>query len=425
MNNFFEINSKLKQLTQAIELECVDQFKEIEQIEQHNTNKVLHAFLKNKVSSAHFIETTGYGYDDIGRTIIDNIFSQVFNTEDALVRCNFMSGTHTISVALFAILKPNDTILSITGTPYDTVQTIFGLNCKNKSTKNLQNCGINIKIIDLLPNAQFNFKLIKDQISKNTIKLIYIQRSRGYETRPSIKSNDIEQLVNFTKTLKNRPLVFVDNCYGEFVEKNEPTSVGADLICGSLIKNPGGGIATTGGYIAGKAELIKQCAIELSAPGLGKKVGCNFNQNRNILMGLFLAPHVVSNALKTSVFVRKLFLNLNFKVFPTVNTLPADIVSTITLENPTCLLEFCKNIQANSPINSFLTPTPWLQPGLNSEIVMAAGNFTEGSSIELSADAPLKKPYNIFVQGGLTFFSAKTCLLNSVQKLIDKKLINL
>lgn len=427
MKNFFKIDEKLQKLANDVEIECKNQFKSIEQIEQHNQSKVLNAFLKNKISSAHFIETTGYAYDDIGRNAIENLFKQIFQTEDALVRCNFVSGTHAISVALFAILRPNDVVLSVSGTPYDTIQTVFGVNNDNKTKKfkNLRNYGITLKTVDLLPNAQFNFKKINQHLLNHKIKLIYIQRSRGYETRPSIKISEIEKLVKFIKTTSPKTLIFVDNCYGEFVEKQEPTNIGVNLICGSLIKNPGGGIATTGGYIAGDSNLIEQCAIELTAPGLGRDIGCNFNLNRSILMGIFLAPHVVSNALKISIFLRRIFSKLNFKVFPDPNDETSDIVSTIELKTKTNLLEFCKSIQANSPIDSFANPIPWLQPGYESEIIMASGSFTSGSSIELSADAPIKPPFNVFVQGGLTFFSSKISILNSIQELINKKLIKL
>lgn len=424
MNTYFKISKNLQQLSNETETESFNQFKEIEKIELHNSSKVLKAFLQNKVSSTSFIETTGYGYNDQGRNAIDNLFKQVFNSQDALVRSNFVSGTHTISVALFANLKPKDTVLCVTGKPYDTVQTIFGINNKNEKCKNLQNLGISLKILDLLPNAQFDFNQIS-QILKQKIKLIYIQRSRGYEIRPSIKISEIEKLVKFVKKINPSTLIFVDNCYGEFVEKKEPTDVGVNLICGSLIKNPGGAIAITGGYIAGDSDLINQCAIELTAPGLGKEIGCNFNQNRNILMGLFLAPSVVASALKTSIFTRRIFSKLNFKVFPEPNSETSDIVSTIALKNKTTLLSFCKSIQKNSPIDSFVTPIPSPMPGYNSEIIMACGSFTNGSSIELSADAPIRPPYNVFLQGGLTFSSAKISILNSIQNLIDENLLEI
>lgn len=424
MNTYFKISKNLQQLSNETETESFNQFKEIEKIELHNSSKVLKAFLQNKVSSTSFIETTGYGYNDQGRNAIDNLFKQVFNSQDALVRSNFVSGTHTISVALFANLKPKDTVLCVTGKPYDTVQTIFGINNKNEKCKNLQNLGISLKILDLLPNAQFDFNQIS-QILKQKIKLIYIQRSRGYEIRPSIKISEIEKLVKFVKKINPSTLIFVDNCYGEFVEKKEPTDVGVNLICGSLIKNPGGAIAITGGYIAGDSDLINQCAIELTAPGLGKEIGCNFNQNRNILMGLFLAPSVVASALKTSIFARRIFSKLNFKVFPEPNSETSDIVSTIALKNKTTLLNFCKSIQKNSPIDSFVTPIPSPMPGYNSEIIMACGSFTNGSSIELSADAPIRPPYNVFLQGGLTFSSAKISILNSIQNLIDENLLEI
>ena len=425
MNKFFKIDEKLKQLANKSELESQEQFEKIEKIELHNQSKVLHAFLENKVSSTHFIETTGYGYNDSGREVIDQTFQQIFEAQNALVRCNFISGTHAIAVALFAVLKPNDTVLSTTGIPYDTIQTVFGLHKNQNDSKNLKNYGVKFKSIDLLPNAQFNFEKIEQTLAQQKIKLIYIQRSRGYETRPPVQISEIEKLVKFVKKLSPKTLIFVDNCYGEFVEEREPTAVGVNLICGSLIKNPGGAMATTGGYIIGDSNLVDLCSIELTAPGLGKEIGCNFNQNRNILMGIFLAPHVVANALKISVFVRRLFAKLNYNVFPKPNSATSDIVSTIELGNKATLLEFCKGIQTNSPIDSFLTPVGWRQPGYDSEIIMASGSFTSGSSIELSADAPIKPPYNVFLQGGLTFDSAKISILNAIQSLIDKKLVKM
>ncbi len=426
MNKFFKIDEKLKQLAAESELECYDIFKKIEQTELYNESKTLKAFIDNKVSSSHFIETTGYGYGDSGKEVIDNVFKQVFSSKDALVRCNFVSGTHAISVALFALLKPTDTILSVTGTPYDTVQQIIGINKLNKNNcKNLKTYGINYTQIELTKDDDFDFYEIKLKL-KEKIKLIYIQRSKGYCTRRSVNIDKIEKLVKFVKELSPKTIILVDNCYGEFVEKKEPTEVGADLICGSLIKNPGGAIASNGGYIAGEKKLIENCANTLTAPGLGKEVGCNFNQNRNILMGIFVAAHVVANALKVSAFARTVFKKIGLDVFPKPNEKTNnDIVSAITLRNEKTLLSFCHGIQNNSPIDSFLTPQAWPMPGYEHEIVMASGSFTNGSSIEISADAPMKPPFNAFLQGGLTYNTGKICILNTIQKLVNEKLIEL
>lgn len=425
MNQFFKVDEKLKQLAAESESECYNIFKKIEQTELYNESKTLKAFIDNKVSSSHFIETTGYGYGDSGKEIIDNVFKQIFNAEDALVRCSFVSGTHAISVALFALLKPADTILSITGTPYDTVQQIIGINKLSKNNdQNLKTYGINYDQIELTKDDDFDFYEIKLKL-KEKVKLIYIQRSKGYCTRRSVTIDKIEKLVKFVKKLSPKTVILVDNCYGEFVEKKEPTEVGADLICGSLIKNPGGAIASSGGYIAGTKKLIENCANTLTAPGLGKEVGCNFNQNRNILMGIFVAAHVVANALKVSAFTRAIFKKIGLDVFPKPNEKTSDIVSVIKLKNEKTLLSFCHGIQNNSPIDSFLTPQAWSMPGYEHKIVMASGSFTNGSSIEISADAPLKPPFNAFLQGGLTYNTGKICILNTIQKLVNEKLIEL
>ena len=424
MTNFFKIDKNLKTLAENIELKIKPQFKQIDEIALFNESKVLKAFLDNKVSSNHFIETTGYGYGDTGKIVIDNVFKQIFKTESSLTRCSFVSGTHAISIALFSLLNPNDVLLSITGSPYDTINKIIGSKNQNTKIKTLTKYGVKFKQIELLKNGDFDLNTIKSAL-KNKVKLIYIQRSRGYSLRPAISIKKIQKLVNLVKHISAKTIILVDNCYGEFVEKKEPTEVGANLICGSLIKNPGGAIAQSGGYIAGDEKLIEQCANTLTAPGLGKEIGCNFNQNKNILMGIFLAPKIVSNALKLSIFARNLFSKLGLKVFPKINTQPTDIVSAIELKSKNALLCFCKGIQNNSPIDSFLTPTPWPMPGYDCDIIMAAGTFINGASIEISADAPIKPPYNVFLQGGITYNTGKICILNTAQQLINNKFLKL
>ncbi len=422
MNNFFKIDDRLKALSYQTEEELSDLFKQIEETEFYNQSKVLNSFIKNKVSSSHFAETTGYGYGDSGKTIINKVFSKIFKAEKSLIRPHFVSGTHAISVALFGILKPNDTILSVTGEPYDTVKKVINSHI-DKKNKNLANFNIKFKKVDLINGKDFNFELINQNLSN--VNVVYVQRSKGYSNRSFITTSQIKQLVNFLKKQSKQILVLVDNCYGEFVEKTEPTEIGADLVCGSLIKNPGGGIATSGGYIIGKENLINYCANTLTAPGLGEDIGCNFNQNRNILMGIFMAPHIVANALKFANFARSIFKKLGLISKNTnLQEQQLDIISTINLKNKTNLLKFCEGIQQNSPIDSFVTPEPYSMPGYQDEIIMAAGTFTNGSSIELSADAPSKPPYDVFLQGSLTYSSGKICILNTIQKLIDEKLID-
>lgn len=402
---------------EAIKL-CKEAFKEIEEIEEHNQQRMLKAFIKNGVSEVDLGISTGYGYGDRGRETLDKIYAEYFKTEDALVRHNFVCGTHALTVALFGILRPKDTMLCVTGTPYDTLKGVIGLDGKNSGS--LKDFNINYEQVDLKEDGSLNFEEMKKRINKD-IKLVYIQRSRGYNTRPSLFVKDIEEIVKITKELSPKTIVMVDNCYGEFVEMKEPTMVGVDLMVGSLIKNPGGGIAPTGGYIVGKKYLIEKCSYRLTTPGIGKEVGATLGTNRELFMGTFSAPHVTAEALKTSIFAAALFSLLGFEVTPKYNEDRADIIEVLKLGDREKLISFCEGIQSGSPVDSFLKPEPWDMPGYDNQVIMAAGAFTLGASIELSADAPLREPFAVFLQGGINFYSAKFSLMLAANKLLKNK----
>lgn len=428
MNEFeyLDVNKKLLNLAEIVEAEIKPQFSHINKLMAFNETKVLKAFINSKISTAHFIESTGYGYGDAGREKIDSLYSNVFEAQDAIVRAGFISGTHTISVALFGLLRPKDVILNVTGTPYPTIHSTIGLKTSNKKNS-LIDYGITYKEINILnelTNNEINLDILKKSLTKK-VKVVYIQRSKGYSTRPSLSIDAIEQICNIVHSINENAIVLVDNCYGEFVQRKEPTAVGADVICGSLIKNPGGAIAKCGGYIAGKKELIELCADRLSAPGLGRDVGCNMNQNKDILLGLHVAPSFVGNALKTSLFLRCLFYKMGFKVLPEVDAHMSDIVSVLQLNNEKALISFCEGIQQYSPVDSFVRPVPAEMPGYSNNVIMAAGTFVNGASLELTADAQLCPPYNVFVQGGLCYYSSKYCILKTAEKMLNEKLIEL
>ena len=390
---------------------CKYQFEFIDKICEINSNKILKAFQNNKISEMHFTISNGYGYNNIGRDIINKVFAECFGAESSFVNSNFVSGTHAISTAIFAILRPKDTILFITGKPYDTINKIInGKNCCS-----LKDFEINYQICDFLNN---NIEIFL----KNNPKVVYIQRSMGYTIRKSLRIQEIQSLIKKIKEISPKSIVLVDNCYGEFVQTKEPTDIGADLIIGSLIKNPGAGIAPSGGYIAGKKELIELCEQRFLAPGL-KNIGASYF-NREILMGLFYAPLAVREALKTAVFASILFKRAGFEVFPDFQEERADIITAINLKNEENLKIFCKNIQNNSPVDSFLTPEAFQMPGYDHKIIMASGGFISGSSIELSADAPLKEPYTVWLQGGTNFYLAKSALIKSFTKLALLKIKN-
>ncbi len=392
-------------------------FARIDEICRRNSEKVLKAFIDNGVADMHLKGTTGYGYGEDGRDKADQVFAQALGAEDALVRHGFVNGTHAISTALFGVLRPGDLLLAVTGRPYDTLEeVIFG-----EKGGSLKEFGVNYKQIGLLPDGRPDIKAIMEQ--SRGAKAVYIQRSRGYSLRPSLTVSVIMEIAEAVKAVGSKAIIMVDNCYGEFVECVEPTSVGADLIIGSLIKNPGGGICSTGGYIAGKRELVELCSYRLTTVGTGKEVGCSLGQNREIFMGLYNAPLAVSNALKTSVFAAAFFEELGFTALPDYRAYRTDIICSIKLGSPERLIAFCEGIQAASPVDSMAAPEPWDMPGYNCQVIMAAGCFTMGSSIELSADAPLREPYAVWLQGGTSYFAARVGVMNAAQRIIDKGLM--
>lgn len=420
---FFNFDERLLSIDTKIMQGLTERFKKIDDIVQYNQQKVLSAFIKNRVSEAHLGISTGYGYDDIGRETLEKLWADCMGAEDSLIRHNFVSGTHTLCVALFGILRPKDKMLCLTGRPYDTLIGVLGID--GDSDGSLADFGVEYHQIDLMANGYPNEEKIKEELKANTYKVAYIQRSRGYSLRPSLSVSRIERLCKIVKEISPETIIMVDNCYGEFVEKKEPTNVGADLIVGSLIKNPGGGIAPTGGYIAGRADLVEKCAYRLTAPGVGKEVGATLGHNRELYMGVFAAPHTVGEALKTAVYCASLFSRLGFKVTPEQDEDRADIIQSVILGNREGLIAFCKGIQSGAPIDSFVTPEPWAMPGYTDEVIMAAGSFTLGASIELSADAPLREPFAAWMQGGLNFHSGQAGVLLAAQSMLENGLLTI
>lgn len=411
----FGISNQVIELANKAEQSVQEQFKKIDQLCEINSLKVLNAFQKYHVSDMHFNSTTGYGYSDIGRDTIEKIFAEVLQTEDSLVRGQFISGTHALTVALFAFLRPNDIFLSISGKPYDTLDEVIGI-VDNPSS--LKSYGVKYEQIDMI-NNDFDYKKIEERVAKNDIKLIEIQRSRGYSLRESITLDKIEKVIQAIRKVNQSVIIMVDNCYGEMVNLIEPSQIGADVIVGSLIKNLGGGIAPNGAYIAGKKELVQLAAERLTAPGLGKEVGPTLGINKSILQGLYFAPHVVASSLKTAIFASKLLEDLGYEANPTYHQERTDIVQTITFGDRDKLIRFCQGIQMGAPIDSDAIPEPWDMPGYTDQVIMAAGAFTQGSSIELSCDAPIRKPYIAFLQGGLTYEYGKLGVMKATQRLIE------
>lgn len=394
-----------------------DQFKSYDKIREYNQLKVLEAFQQERISESHFTNSSGYGYDDIGRDTLDKVYARVFNTEAALVRPHFVNGTHAIGCALMGNLRTNDTMLCITGAPYDTLHNIIGISDK-ENIGSLKEYGVKYKQIELV-NGTFDVANIVSVLEKDkTIKLVHIQRSTGYGWRKSFLVADIAEIISVIKKVRNDLLVFVDNCYGEFIDTIEPTDVGADLIAGSLIKNVGGGIAPTGGYIAGKAEYVKQASYRLTTPGIGGECGSTFGVMRQFYQGLFLAPHIAMEALKGAIFCARIMELAGFEVLPSYTDKRSDIIQAIKFGNRDALIKFCKGIQKGSPIDSFVECEPWAMPGYSDEVIMAAGAFIQGSSIELSADAPIREPYIAYLQGGLTFDHAKIGILIALNSIV-------
>ena len=401
--------------------ELKQRFEKIDEIAEINQMKVLSAMQKNQVSEACMLGTTGYGYNDIGRDHLEKVYSDVFHTEDALVRPQITCGTHALALALMSNLRPGDELLSPVGKPYDTLEEVIGIR---ESKGSLKEYGITYRQVDLLEGGKFDYDKIKDAINDKT-KLVTIQRSKGYQTRPSFGVKEIGELISFIKKCKPEIIVMVDNCYGEFIEELEPSDVGADMVVGSLIKNPGGGLAPIGGYIAGKKECVENAAYRLTSPGLGKEVGASLGVLKDFYQGLFLAPTVASNAEKAAIFAAKLYENLGFDVIPNSEEERHDIIQAITLGNAQRVIAFCQGIQKASPVDSHVMAEPWAMPGYDSDVIMAAGAFISGSSIELSADAPMKEPYAVYFQGGLTWPHAKFGIMMSLQTLFERGLVNL
>ena len=415
MYSEFGIKKEILELSKEVEKECITQFQKIEQIKEINSLKVLSAFQKCGLSEMHMQSASGYGIDEPGRNKIEEIYAEIFNTEDALVRAQLISGTHALAVTLFGLLRPNDTMLSITGAPYDTLQTIIGIN-KEQSKSSLKRFGVKYEQIDLI-NDDFNLEQIKERVSKKDIKLIEIQRSKGYSTRKSLTISKIEKAIKAIRDVNSEVIIMVDNCYGEFVEEKEPTDVGADIIVGSLMKNLGAGIATSGAYIAGKKDLIELCAERLTAPGVGKEIGPSLNQNTAFIKGLFFAPTVVASSVKTAVFASRILERLGYNVNPKYDEPRADIVQTIELGESDKLIKFCQGIQMGSPIDSSVIPEPSGMAGYDDQVIMAAGTFTQGSTIELSCDGPIREPYIAYMQGGLTYEYGKFGILKALSVL--------
>lgn len=410
---------KIEEITKKIEKEIEPEFKKIEKICEKNSIKVIKAFQECNLQEMHLQTSTGYGIDEPGRNKIEEIYANIFKAEDSLVRAQFISGTHALAITLSALLRPNDTMISITGAPYDTLQTVIGLG-ENPSKSSLKQYGVKYEQIELV-NDEFNEKAIQQRLSNKDVKLIEIQRSRGYSTRKSINIDKIEKIIKKIREVNNEVIIMIDNCYGEFVEEKEPIEVGADIAVGSLMKNLGAGIATSGAYIVGKKELVELCAERLTAPGIGKEIGPSLNQNTNLLKGLFFAPQVVSSSLKTAIFASKILEELGYNVEPKYNEKRADIVQTIHLGSKEKLIKFCQGIQKGSPIDSNVITEPGDMGGYEDKVIMAAGTFTEGSTIELSCDGPIREPYIAYMQGGLTYEYGKYGILKAIEEMENNK----
>jgi cystathionine beta-lyase family protein involved in aluminum resistance len=390
-------------------------FAEIDRVAQANSEKMLEAFQANRVSAAHLVGTTGYGYDDLGRDTLDKIFAQVFRAESGLVRSQFVNGTHTITCALMGILRPGDLVISAFGAPYDTLQGVIGIT--GNAPGNFLEMGIQYRQVDMTPDRRPDLPGIRGAVREKNAKLLMIQRSRGYSVRDALTVREIGEIIQAAKEENPNILVFVDNCYGEFVEEQEPTEVGADIMAGSLIKNPGGGIAPTGGYIVGRKDLVEAAAMRLTCPGIGRECGCSQDVNRLLYQGFFLAPHVSAQALKTAVFCAAVMEQQGYKTSPQVDAHRGDIVQTVEFGKPELLRAFCRGVQLGAPVDSYVTPEPWDMPGYEDQVIMAAGAFVQGASIELSADGPMRPPYMAYLQGGITYESGRLGILLALEML--------
>ena len=421
MYKMLGISEEVLKFGLEIEETLKKRFKKVDETAEFNQLKVISAMQQNRLSDIHFSGTTGYGYNDLGRETLEQVYASVFHTEDALVRPQITCGTHALYTALAGNLRPGDELLSPVGKPYDTLEEVIGIRNSNGS---LREYGITYSQVDLLEDGSFDFDGIRKAINERT-KLVTIQRSKGYATRPTLSVERIGQLIAFVKSIKPDLICMVDNCYGEFVETIEPSDVGADMVVGSLIKNPGGGLAPIGGYIAGTRKCVENAAYRLGSPGLGREVGASLGVNQSLFQGLFLAPTVTAGALKGAIFAAAVYEKLGFSVVPDSTESRHDIIQAVTFGKPEGVIAFCEGIQAAAPVDSFVTPEPWDMPGYDSQVIMAAGAFIQGASIELSADGPIKPPYSVFFQGGLTWYHAKLGILMSLQKLKDAGIVTI
>ena len=413
MNPFFQFDDKIEKAAgRALEL-CAEQFSEIERIKEYNQQKMLRAFQQYGVSESMFCGSTGYGFDDRGRDTLDKIYAFVFDAEDALARHNFMSGTHTLTVALFGMLRPGDEMLCVTGTPYDTIRPVIGIN---ECSGSLKDFGVRYSEVALKADGTVDLDAIRTAVAEKCPRMAYIQRSKGYATRPSLRIQELREICRAVKAASSDTVIMLDNCYGEFTEYESPLTVGVDIMAGSMIKNAGGGIAPTGGYIAGRSDLVELCSYRLSSPGTGRELGCTLGVLREMYMGAFHAPSVTAEALKSAVFASALFETLGYDVEPSYQAKRGDIIDVITLGTPEKMCAFCRGIQSGSPIDSFAAPTPAPMPGYDCDVIMAAGAFTLGSSIEMSADGPIREPYAVYLQGGLSFATAKVSVMLAAQE---------
>ena len=410
------MNEDILKMSDRAEKRCTERFRQIDQTAQENTRRVLESFRSHRVSEACFSGTTGYGYDDLGRETLDQIYAELLGTESALVRIGFVNGTHALTTALFALAKPGETILSLTGLPYDTLQEAIGI--RGNGFGSLKFYGIEYQQVELDINGGPDYQGITRACKNPNVTAVLIQRSRGYASRKALTVNEIGQMIRTVREVRQDIHVMVDNCYGEFTDIREPGHVGADLMAGSLIKNPGGGVAPTGGYVAGREELVARAAVRLTTPGIGGECGASLGNNRLLFQGLFVAPHVVAQSLKTSVFCAAMMEELGIDSFPGVDEPRSDIIQTVRLGSEDRMKRFCRGIQKGAPVDSYVTPEPWAMPGYDDPVIMAAGAFIQGSSIELSADGPIREPYNIYVQGGITYESGKLGILYAVEELL-------
>ena len=417
----FGIDDKVAEFSENILKELKPRFDSIDELADINQLKVIAAMQKNNVSEACMLGTTGYGYNDLGRDTLEKVYADIFHTEDALVRAQITCGTHALALALMSNLRPGDELLAPAGKPYDTLEEVIGIR---ESRGSLKEYGISYRQVDLLNNKDFDYEGIKNAINEKT-KLVAIQRSKGYQTRPSFSVDQIGELISFIRGIKPEVIIMVDNCYGEFTEEKEPSDVGADMVVGSLIKNPGGGLAPLGGYICGKKECVENAAYRLTSPGLGKEVGASLGVLKDFYQGLFLSPTVVASALKGAIFAANVYERLGFFVIPDSKEERHDIIQAVTFNDKDKMIAFCQGIQSASPVDSFVNPEPWAMPGYDSDVIMAAGAFISGSSIELSADGPVKEPYSVYFQGGLTFPHVKFGIIKTLQTLYERNLITL